>query len=806
MTRNDSKRSSTASVQQKLLFSTIPTANNPDPPQATVAAVTPGNNLQHTQEEAPNDTNTESPANAPAILRTSLRYRVILDVKPNTTTNKNLLEVFSDNVKMILTIAKKVAGDNLWLGTWDEEQETTEFPIIKTIDQFPSGKSSANHSAFAIRNAFTIYTNSYVNPKKDGGKVWLQLRFIHEQPLRVPLPKLGEHLQDAFGDLPFQVQFNRHPMHCQASSVACIGWLYGSTKSISEESFTSAIRKALNIPEQVAFGIQWRTITDRLGKRPPFDQDNPPPSALHLDVDKRFAHPIQKRAAELWRKHDKNKNRRRLPNDIQLRLVPCFSSETSDARKSSKTEDNVVLMAGKQKYFVNQCIEKVDVPFIRFLDTPISTNNTMTLRRAMMARAPSEDPTKRLIHNVDFLWNNAHRVQATTIKKYFSQTHEFVSTLIPEMVYKYGPDCQHWFTEDGLSYFANVTWNPDTLSTTSATDKVTQDLVDEDLWDLGDDWKAFSSERQPPITGTSVLKPQKLSRHRISLQHLEQDDDVQSFASAFGVEHTSETSPPGEDTGQTKADGVVRLSESVLNRLNSAPSTQSAPDDHSMSTAARTTDSTRVRLQAAKSTITEQALEIERLRQQLHAQSQLDFPKPPRMLFDVAPVATTVSRNDVITAVTTPLPNTPPRAAFKHQELIAIESPVIDIDSNSPSMVIETGSDFTQNVVHLEDDEDEATANTESDNTAEIIANLESKFSKAKKTSASTVQVDTRPVDERSPPKKVRFTASSASSDQGESPSSPDVADIHPSVSFTVHHPTTNLEPAIDSVDSGQGA
>ncbi len=96
MTRNDSKRSSTASVQQKLLFSTIPTANNPDPPQATVAAVTPGNNLQHTQEEAPNDTNTESPANAPAILRTSLRYRVILDVKPDTTSKKTLLEVFSE--------------------------------------------------------------------------------------------------------------------------------------------------------------------------------------------------------------------------------------------------------------------------------------------------------------------------------------------------------------------------------------------------------------------------------------------------------------------------------------------------------------------------------------------------------------------------------------------------------------------------------------------------------------------------------------------------------------------------------------
>ena len=205
------------------------------------------------------------------------------------------------------------------------------------------------------------------------------------------------------------------------------------------------------------------------------------------------------------------------------------------------------------------------------------------------------------------------------------------------MVYKYGPDCQHWFTEDGLSYFANVTWNLDTLSTTSATDKITQDLVDEDLWDLGDDWKNLTSERQPPTTGTSILKPQKSNRHRISIHHLEQDDDVQSFASAFGVERTSETSPPGDnDTGQTKAVGVVQLSESVLNRLNSTQPTQPAFDEHFMSTAAQTTESTHVQLEAAKSTISEQALEIERLRQQLHTQSQIDFPNPPRIFFDVA--------------------------------------------------------------------------------------------------------------------------------------------------------------------------
>ena len=113
MTRkNDSKRSSTAPVQQKLLFSTIPTPNS-DPNPVTVAAVTPGNNLAPPfpeplakipaqTQESPSTITTETSSPPPTNVRTSLRYRVILDVKPDKTSNKTLPEVFSDNVKTIL--------------------------------------------------------------------------------------------------------------------------------------------------------------------------------------------------------------------------------------------------------------------------------------------------------------------------------------------------------------------------------------------------------------------------------------------------------------------------------------------------------------------------------------------------------------------------------------------------------------------------------------------------------------------------------------------------------------------------------
>ena len=102
MTRNDSKRSSTAPVQQKLIFSTLPTPKS-DSNLVIAAAVTPGNNLAPSSPEPPGKPpaqTQESPiteeTSAPANAWTSLRYRVTIDVKPDTTSKKTLLEVFSE--------------------------------------------------------------------------------------------------------------------------------------------------------------------------------------------------------------------------------------------------------------------------------------------------------------------------------------------------------------------------------------------------------------------------------------------------------------------------------------------------------------------------------------------------------------------------------------------------------------------------------------------------------------------------------------------------------------------------------------
>jgi hypothetical protein len=57
-----------------------------------------------------------------------------------------------------------------------------------------------------------------------------------------------------------------------------------SCKSINSATIP-AIKQALNIPDTVAIGIQYRTIADANGKKPPFNKDNPPAAAIHLDIE-----------------------------------------------------------------------------------------------------------------------------------------------------------------------------------------------------------------------------------------------------------------------------------------------------------------------------------------------------------------------------------------------------------------------------------------------------------------------------------------------------------------------------------------
>jgi hypothetical protein len=91
---------------------------------------------------------------------------------------------------------------------------------------------------------------------------------------------------------------------------------------MNSSTFIPALKKILKIPDDVSIGIQYRSIADATGKKPRFDKENPPAATIHIDIDERYALVYQARASSLWRKNSKQ----RLPNGVQLRLVPCFTS------------------------------------------------------------------------------------------------------------------------------------------------------------------------------------------------------------------------------------------------------------------------------------------------------------------------------------------------------------------------------------------------------------------------------------------------------------------------------------------------
>ena len=183
-------------------------------------------------DETPTTT-TPEPVN-----RTTLRYRVTISVnKSNKPT-----EAFSKNFQQVFGIMQAIAGTNLWLLPWDEEQENDQFPVVKQPSDLPDG------SDYNDRFTLAIYTGSYLNLKPEGSKVWTQLRLMHIAPLKLDISQLGHALQHAFTDLSFEVRFGRQPLHCQATKTACLGWLYGSSKTISEDTFCPQFERLSKFP------------------------------------------------------------------------------------------------------------------------------------------------------------------------------------------------------------------------------------------------------------------------------------------------------------------------------------------------------------------------------------------------------------------------------------------------------------------------------------------------------------------------------------------------------------------------------
>jgi hypothetical protein len=130
--------------------------------------------------------------------------------------------------------------------------------------------------------SYSTYFSGHPNPKQGKtSKVCLKAkssRTNQKQPLSFELEQMGQELAESGSD-EMTVTLARNPCACQAIKSECVGWFFGSAKSIDSKIFVVAIRDKLKIPCYVAVGAQWRTIKDENRKNYEGKEEEPlPPS------------------------------------------------------------------------------------------------------------------------------------------------------------------------------------------------------------------------------------------------------------------------------------------------------------------------------------------------------------------------------------------------------------------------------------------------------------------------------------------------------------------------------------------------
>ena len=690
-------------------------------------------------ENQKNDTPIEVPTKTHSTVRLlDCRYKITIEMLPT----EDPLPAFCSGFRKTFELIQKICHPKqIWLAAWDPEQSSS-FAPIKTPRDIPSGKK------WTHRRQLSAYFGGYIDPNPKGEKMFSKLRFMSPSDSGLDLEQLGQMLRGAFYSLEpdLHVAIPQNPIPCQATRPTCIGWLFGSSKYINEKTFLPAMRSTLKIPEDCKIGMQWRAIVNSNGKRPNFDNPNSTPCALHLDVSDEYAPTISLRASELWcsRQSRPKKTHPRLPNDVQLRLVPCFSNSLTRARSDTSKAD-ITQMAEKQHYFFETVLQKIEVPFIRLLDTELSPQESVTLRRIIMARAPAGSPTKRLVHNVDFNWNGS-KVIITTPIRFLLETTNFANNLIPALRHDYGADIDKWFTAAGIQLFKDHTWDPESSTSSTRLEQATKAIADEDLWDLGDSWKKSTMNR-PDLPNPEPMNQTSIPQNRSSCPpDFGDDSDIRSFASAF---QRQSTSSPVTLPNTTKTAGTVHLSAETIHDLHNKNSTDDDDRDVlSMSTAAKTTESTRIKLQNAKGTIATQAseleqakfamlhkdTEIERLRQQLQTflrQSEsVEFHPERPAPHDMDDDDITAATNELIAALTKPpvIPEFPPPPP--------IENPIF----HQPPETQRTPNSETRTEVDLTalPDETQETSSVSTDATSSAVSSSSSSTSSSSTSSATS--------------------------------------------------------------------
>jgi hypothetical protein len=97
---------------------------------------------------------------------------------------QTFLKIFKDYFKLI----QDVLGKGIYIAAWDTKQEHALQPL-KIPNKIPSTWESLN-----------IYLVTYVNPKRDGSGIYLNLCLVNFKKYLVPLACFGMELTDQCTD------------------------------------------------------------------------------------------------------------------------------------------------------------------------------------------------------------------------------------------------------------------------------------------------------------------------------------------------------------------------------------------------------------------------------------------------------------------------------------------------------------------------------------------------------------------------------------------------------------------------------
>ncbi len=542
--------------------------------------------IDGTSEEIPKAP-APSASNQPSEEFRSIRYKGQIILPPSEQPFEDFVKKFRE----YFSIIQDILGKKIFIAAWDEEQDLSYKPLETPKSIQPR------------REDLAIYLGTYINPKAAGDTVYLNLRLVTYHPTPVPLERFGMELQDHLDKEKNQMVFYRQPLSCQAPKSECIGWFLHSTKTINSSAFIPAIRAALKIPNDVAIGVQYRAIANELGKKPPYDRKNRPPSALHFDIDERYAFIYQSKAASLWKKDAKL----RLPNGIRLRIIPCFTTITGQSMTERQRSATNLLKERQHRFITTEVVVLPPYALIAQLDSPIDEDNSMTLRRAIMARAPEHYPSDRLIHNVDITWNQTGRHTITTCNDRLAEARRFVEGMIPEFLHRYGDGASKWFTSVGLRLYEEVTWNPDRQITTSiAREEYAEGLLAENIWG----GREVENRQAPP--DPNRLNPEDLETGtqeaiapdaRYPTPRLTSDRSIASLGSVYQRPLDEEDALAAEAKATAEAARVIdhtgtefEFSAEQIERNRERADRTTPSTGFSMSTAAKTTPGTRIKL------------------------------------------------------------------------------------------------------------------------------------------------------------------------------------------------------------------